>query len=164
MYFSFTDYDIHIADSGDIIQQMTEIKQISYELIKSGQVDIDVVFEAITAESLGEMKSDILQAYKKRKEENNQLEQATQAVQQYENQIKQLQDELNKTKNDFDQYKAKEIELKATKIQRDYEIAKEANAIKNTTDSKKMENDAKKVELEMAQLFDQNPYNNKIKD
>ena len=95
---------------------MTEIKQISYELIKSGQVDIDVVFEAITAESLGEMKSDILKAYKKRKEENNQLEQATQAVQQYENQIKQLQDELNKPKNDFDQYKAKEIELKATKI------------------------------------------------
>ena len=164
LYFSFTDYDIHIADSGDIIQQMTEIKQISYELIKSGQVDIDVVFEAITAESLGEMKSDILKAYKKRREENNQLEQATQAVQQYENQIKQLQDELNKTKNDFDQYKAKEIELKATKIQRDYEIAKEANSIKSSTDSKKMENDAKKVELEMAQLFDQNPYNNKIKD
>jgi hypothetical protein len=44
------------------------------------------VFEAITAESLGEMKSDILKAYKKRREENNQLEQATQAVQQYENQ------------------------------------------------------------------------------
>lgn len=33
-----------------------------------------------------------------------------------------------------------------------------------TTDSKKMENDAKKIELEMAQLFDQNPYNDKIKD
>ena len=161
--FSFTDYDVHIADSSDIIQEMQKIEQITYKLIETGQVDLDVVFEGLTSESLSEMKEDILKSYRKKKDENNQLSQAGQQIQQYQQQLQELQKQLQDAQNKLQQVNQDELEIKKQKVQNDYEIAKESNEINKDLGNKKVEIDDKKIDIEVGQLYDGNPYNNKIR-
>jgi len=73
-YFSFTDYDIHIADNTDVTNEMMKIEQLTYELIKGGQVDLDVILSSITSDSLSDMKYQLIKSFEKRKAENNQIE------------------------------------------------------------------------------------------
>ena len=162
-YFSFTDYDVHIADSADIMQDINKIEQLTYKLIESGQVDFDIIFEGITSESLSDMKHELLKACRKRKDENNQVQQASQQIQQYEQQLKELQANLQKAQQQLEQANGQELQLKAKKIEYDYEVAKEANNIKENTDSKKLDINNKEVEVQIAQVYDNNPYNDKIK-
>lgn len=162
-YFSFTDYDIHIADSSESIQEMNKIEQLIFELVKSGSIDIEVVLEGITSNNLPDLKYDLSQALKKKKKENNQIEQAGQQLSQYEQQLKQMQSEYQKIKNELDSLKNTDRDLERQKIKNAYEIAKESNQLKDVIENKKLTNDSKKVEIEFAQLYDENPYNNKIK-
>ena len=48
-------------------------------------------------------------------------------------------------------------------MQNDYEIAKESNEITKDLGNKKNDIDDKKVDIEVGQLYDGNPYNNKMK-
>lgn len=162
-YFSFTDYDVHIADSSDILLEMQKIEQITYKLIETGQVDLDVVFEGLTSESLSEMKEDILKSYRKKKDENDQLSQASQQIQQYQQQLQELQKQLQQAQGKLEQINQDEIEIKKQKVQNDYEIAKESNEITKDLGIKKVNIDDKKIDIEVGQLYDGNPYNNKIK-
>jgi len=163
-YFSFTDYDIHIADNTDVTNEMIKIEQLTYELIKSGQVDLDVILSSITSDSLSDMKYQLVKSFQKRKEENNQIEQAGQTIKQYEDQIKQIQTEYQKAQNELEQIKQKSFDLENKKIEYDYEVRKEANNIKESTDKKKLKNDEKRIDAEVMQLYDENPYNNEIKN
>jgi hypothetical protein len=79
-HFSFTDYDIHIDDSGDIVRDMQKIEQLSLELIKAGQTDADVIISTVGSHSMSQMKHDLLLAYDKKKKENDQLEKMQQQV------------------------------------------------------------------------------------
>ena len=163
-YFSFTDYDIHIADNTDITNEMMKIEQLTYELIKSKQVGLDVVLSSIGSESLSDMKHKLMKSFEKQAEENSQLEQASQAITQYEEQIKQLQSEMEKTKNEFENMRKQNNDIELKKVEYDYDVRKEANKIKEKIETKKIKNDDKRIEAELMQLYDENPYNNEIKN
>ena len=163
-YFSFTDYDIHIADNTDVTTEMMKIEQLTYELIKSKQVGIDVILSSVGAESLTDMKYKLMKSFEKQNEENNQLQQASQAIAQYEQQIKQMQSEYEKMKNALENMQKQNTDIELKRIEYDYDVRKEANKIKEKIETKKVQNDDKRIEAEILQLYDENPYNNEIKN
>lgn len=161
--FCATDYDVHIADSGDLIRDMETIKSVSMELVKGGAVDIDIMLEALTSESLTEMKENVSRSYKEKKAENDQLNQAMQQMSQMEQQLKQAQQELQKISQENEMLQKQADAIRKADIDNRYKIESERNRITEEFNEGKLEVDNKKVEIELAQLLDDNPMNNKIK-
>jgi len=161
--FSFTDYNIHIADSGDIVRDMQKIEAILMELIKSGQTDVEIIFDAITTESITEMQTSIKDSIKKKREENNVAEKLQQQLEEAQNQMKQIQAEMQKTTNELQALQKRNIDLEEKKLQIDYTLRKQANDNTRTFNDSKLEMDERKLELEKLQMFDNNPYNNEVK-
>lgn len=160
--FSFTDYDISIVPSGDTTRDMETIKMVTLELIKGQAIDGDIALEALTTDSLTEMKDNVTRSIRTRKEENNQLEQAAQQLEQLQQQLQKMQMELTKLggeneklKGQIDTNKEKEIMLK-------YQIDKEKNRIAEEYNEAQIKIDEEKVRIEALQLVDNNPLNNKV--
>lgn len=162
-YFSFTDYDIHIADSGDIIRDMQKIEQLTLELIKSGQADIDIIFEAVGTESMTEMKQQVLSAFDRKKQENNQMQQLQQQLQQMQQQLQQTQTQAQQVQAENEKLKQKATDLEAKAIEYDYDVRKEANRnVKNYNDQR-TQLDEQRLDVEKLEMFDDNPHNDKVK-
>lgn len=162
--FSFTDYDVHIADNSDIVKDMQKIETMTYEFIKAGNVDADVIIEGVTAESLSDFKYDLLKSISKKKEEANQSNEMLQKIQQYEQELAKAQKEiqaLTKKANDIEQAK---LQVKTDEINKKYDVQKEANETTKEKVNNDYELDKKRTDIEYGQLFDGNPYNNKVKN
>lgn len=162
-YFTVSDYDIRILTSTDVIKDMEQIKTLIPEFIKSGQMDSEIIFEALTARSLTELKTRVRTAMKKQKEENNMLQQLQQ-------QAEQLQQELQKAQQQIQQYESKiqtlneaKIQLEQEKVRKDSEIEWYKAKTDRTFKEESMELEQKKAEIEIQQLRDGNPFNDKIK-
>jgi len=84
-HFTLTDFDIHITASTEVIQELESLKAIIPELIKSQLLPADIIFEALTAKSLTDLKYKVQKAMKIQKEENNQLQQLSQQVEELQN-------------------------------------------------------------------------------
>lgn len=162
--FTYTDYDVHIDDSGDVVRDMQKIEQLTMELIKGGQQDIDIVLSTIGMHSMTQMKFEIQQSINKKKKENDQLAQLNDALEQAKQQLQQLQQQAQNLQKENDSLKAKDRELEKYKIDKDYEIRMfvAKNNDKNSAEANVI--DKKRVELEQLQLFDNNPNNNEIKN
>jgi hypothetical protein len=61
-YFTVTDYDIHITSSSEVMEDLQTIKAIIPEFVKSQQMDPDIIFEALTAKSLTDLKYKVKKA------------------------------------------------------------------------------------------------------
>jgi len=161
--FSFTDYDVNIADSGDVIRDMQKIEQLTLELIKSGQADIDIIFESVATESLTEMKQQVLSAFAKKKQEMGQMQQLQQQLQQMQEQLKQAQQQAQQLDGENQQLKSKATDLEAKAIEYDYQVRKEANANTKSFNDQKSDLDQQRLDVEKLELIDDNPNNDKIK-
>ena len=162
-HFSFTDYDIHIADNSDVVKDMQKIEAMTYEFIKAGNIDPSVIIEGVTSESISDFKYDLLKSINKQKEEAGQSNQMMQQIQQYEQELKNAQKEiqaLTKKASDFEQAKLK---LEAEKNKNQYEVQKESNKYTKEKIDNEKEIQDKRTDIELGQLFDGNPYNNKIR-
>jgi hypothetical protein len=159
-HFCFTDYDVHIADSGDMIRDMQKIEQIVMELIKGGQVDIDVILEGINAESMTEMKEDVLSAIKKKQAENNQIQMLTQQVQQAQQQAKQMQSQLQTLQQQNQVLKNKGLQIEEQAINDDYNVRTQQNTINKDYNDKKIQLDQQRIELEKLEVVEGNRVNN----
>jgi regulator of replication initiation timing len=162
IYFSFTDYDIHIADSGDVIRDMQKIDQLTVELIKSGQADIDIIFATIGTESMTELKQQVLSAFGKKKEENNVVQQLQQQLQQMQQQLQQTQKQAQQLASENESLKSKNTNLEAKAIEYDYDVRKEANRNTRTYNDERIEVDKQNLAVEEAQLYDGDPHNDKV--
>ncbi len=161
--FSATDYDIHLTEAGETIKDIETIRGVTIELIKTGAVDIDVVLEALTSESLTEMKENVSRSYKKKQEENNQIQQAQQQLQQMQQQMGQMEKELQKKNMENEQLKKNMDQFKQAELDSKYKIEKERNDITREANDNRYVIDKEKVELEKLQLLDNNPFNNETK-
>ena len=54
-HYSFTDYDIHLADSTEIIKEMELLKQVALQLASQSQVDPEILLIVTTSKSLTEL-------------------------------------------------------------------------------------------------------------
>lgn len=161
---SFTSYDIHIDDSGDIVRDMQKIEQLSLELIKGGQMDADVVISAVGTHSMTQMKHNLLEAYEKKRKENSQLQQMEQQLLEQQKNAQQLQQQMNKLTQENENLKAKDRELEKYKVDKEFELGMQQNNTTAKYNVEKIALDKRRVELEQLQLLDNNPNNNEIRN
>ncbi len=162
-HFTMTDFDIHITSSTKVMEDLQTIKAMIPEFIKSQQMDASIIFEALTAKSLTDLKYKVKKAMQVQKEENNQLQQLQQKLEETSQQAQQLQQELQKASQKIEKLDEQKLSLEQQKMQLEYKV----NWLKAQSDStykdRQMDIEEKRTEIELAQLYDGNPYNDKIR-
>ena len=162
-HFTLTDHDIHIVTTTDIIKDLEYIKSTIPDFIKSQSLDPFIIFEAITSKSPADLKYKVKKAMEKRKKENDQLQQMAQQIQQLEQQLQESQKQLKKFQEQNQELEKAKLQLEQSKIKIDSDIqwykAKTERNYKEST----VEEQKKRTEVELQQLYDGNPYNDKLR-
>lgn len=162
-YFTFTDYDVHITASTEIMQDLQTIKSMLPDLIKSGLVSADIIFEAITAKSLTQLKVTVKKALAKQKQENNQLQQLSQQLEQIQQQNQDLQKQLQQAQQQVKILNEQKIQLDQQKIQLQYQVDWFKVQADKAYRDRQLDIEEERTKIELYQLRDGNPYNDKIK-
>lgn len=161
-HFTFTDHDIHVISSTDIIKDMETIKQLTFELVKLQSVDPDIIVDALTAKSLTELKTTINISMKRKKKENDIIKQLQQQVDDSANQLKQITEANTKLEAELASLSKASNEVELQKAKMANEVAWFNAKSEDKYKTKTNEINAKKVEVELAQIFDNNPNNNAV--
>lgn len=163
-YFTVTDYDIHIITSSEVIKEMEQIRLLIPDFIKGGIVSPDILMDIMTAKSLSEMKTKVNKSIKKQKEENNQIQQLTQQVEELQNNLQQAQQQLQQAQSKIESLNEAKLQIEREKNQMQYQIDDFKNKTDRTFKESQAENDTKRTEIELMQLYDGNPYNDEVKN
>lgn len=162
--FTFTDYDVHIVPSSQIMSDMKTIQQVVVELIKSGQVEADVAIDAMTARSLTELKDKISKALKIRREESGELQQLQQQVEQLTQQLQQAQQQNQQLQSKVQSLDEARLQIERDKAQNDSEIMWYQARTERNYKSTQSDNDTKRTDIELMQLSDGNNQNDAVKN
>lgn len=163
-HYSFTDFDIHLADSAEIMKEQEQLKAMAAQLAGQNMIDPEILVIVSTSKSLTEMKDAVLKSVRAKKIENDQLAKLQQALQEAQQNQQQLQKQLEASTKKLQQLNERELA-----------ITEQNNTVRQSIDWYKVRSDAeykdKQLELikqrnvlEQAQLFDNNPNNDKIKN
>lgn len=164
-YYTLTDFDIHIQDSSEVFQTKETLKQMSLEMVKGGFADPEFIIKILLGKNITEIKSLLNETIKEKKKENDQIQQMQQQLQQadqmmkdYEKQIKELNNKNQQLQASIDKQAEQKLAIERAKL--DIERSK----IDNTRDynDKIIDNKNQQLKLQMAELSDNNPYNDKI--
>ena len=162
-YFTLTDYDIHIVSSSEVMEDLQTLKSLIPEFIKSQQLSPEIIFEALTSKSLTDLKYKVKKAMQIQKEENNQLSQLQQQIEELSNQNQQLQKQTQQMQSKIESLNETKLNLESQKIQLEYKV----NWLKAQTDqtykNRQLDIEEKRTDIEIAQLRDGNPYNDKLR-
>ena len=162
-YFTMSDYDIHIVSASDTNKDLEQIKTLIPELIKSGAVSVDTIFDIMTCKSLSDAKYSAKLAVKKQKEETQNLQQLQQQLEQLQEQLKQAQQELQKSQQQVQSLNEAKIKLEQEKNQNDAKIKWFEAQTDREYKQASVQNDAERTKVELEQLHDGNPYNDTIR-
>lgn len=161
-YYSFTSYDISLADTAEIIKEQETIKQIAMQYMSSGMMDPEVLLTISTSKSLTEMKESTLRCVKEKKMENNQIAQLQQKLQEYEQNVQQLQKQLDQSTKKLATLNEKKLNLEQQNIQVDQEVAYAKIQSEEKMKTRELDIIEQRNKLEAAQLLDSNPNNDEI--
>lgn len=163
-YFTLTDYDIRILTSSDVVKDLEQVKAIIPEFVKNGGLPPDLIIEAITCKSIPDLKQKVKKALQVMKDENNQIQGLTQQVEQLQKQIQDSTQQLQKAQQKIQTLNQAKLQLE----QRDMELRYQVEWYKAHTDrdykQATAEEQKRRTEVEIMQLSDGNPYNDKIRD
>ena len=163
-HFTHTDYDVHIVSGAEIAKDIETIKTIVPQLIQAGALDPEILIDSLTAKSLTEMKMKIRNGLKAKKKENDVLKQLQEQTIQLQEQLKQASAEINKLNAEVEANDKAQIELEKEKLK----LENEVNWFKARTDrdykQSTIEIEKKRTDVEVMQIYDNNPFNNKIKN
>ena len=143
------------------------LNQLSIEFVKSGQADPAMIINTMMAKNMTEMKDYLEESLEEKKQENNMIQQLQQQVQQLDQQNKQLNQQLQQAQSENERLNSQiqqnnnlkwDIEKKKVALQ-EQEIRDKRENDKKLTDLKE-----KELEVELSQLHDGNPYNDKIRN
>lgn len=162
-YFTMTDYDIRIITSSDIVKDLEQVKNIIPEFVKSGGLPPDIIIEAITSKSMPDLKYKIKKAMKVQKEENNQIQQLSQQNQELQQQSKQMQKQLQEAQKKIEQLNQTKLQLEQKQLEQQYKIEMYKANTERTYKEATVEEQKRRTDVEIAQLTDGNPYNDKIR-
>ena len=163
-YFTVTDHDIHIITSSEVIKEMEQIRALIPEFIKGGIVSADILMDIMTAKSLTEMKTKVNKAIKKQKAETNQIQQLTQQVEELQNQLQQAQQQLQQAQSKIESLNEAKLQIEREKNQMQFQLDDYKNKTDRSFKETQAENDTKRTEIELMQLYDGNPYNDEVKN
>lgn len=161
-HFTISDYDIHINSSTDVMQDMQKIMSVIPQFIQSQSLSPDIIFEAMTAKSLTDLKIKVRQAMEKQKAENNQIQQLQQQLQQSQQQAQQLQQQLQQAQKQLQKYDQQKMQLEQQRLKVDSDIRWYNARAEKKYKEDNVEIDNKKVDIELQQLHDGNPYNDDV--
>ena len=166
-YYTMTDFDIHIQDSTEAFQVRETLKAYCAELIKAGLANAELIVDMSAAKNLTELKMVVKDALEKQKAETGQMQQlqqqatqAEQTVKEYEKQIKQMQEQMQQMEKQLEKMNEEKLALERDRLELDKKIA----ADKHSYDMRVAEIKEQQAQAEIAQLYDGNPYNDKIKE
>ena len=162
-HFTVTDFDIHIVANSDIVRDLEQIKALVPELAKSGAIDLDTIFNIMSCKSLSEAKFQAALAVKKKKQEMNEVGQLQQQLQEAQQQLQQMQGELQKAQNKVQELNENKLQIDKYKAEQDSQIKSYQAETDRTYKEAMAENDRKRTEIELLQLRDGNPYNDKVR-
>ena len=163
-HFTMTDYDIHITSSADMTRDTEQLKALVPELIKAGQLDAESVIDLATTKSTTEVKVKMHKAIRKQKKENSQIQQLGQQLQQAQQLLQQMQSELQKAQQQVQSLNQAKLQLEQSKLQQQAKIDMYKAQTDRSYKEAVVENDKRKTNVEIAQLSDNNPYNDEIKN
>lgn len=166
-YYTMTDFDIHIQDSTEAFQMRETLKAYCAELIKAGLANAELIVDMSAAKNLTELKMVVKDALEKQKAETGQMQQlqqqatqAEQTVKEYEKQIRQMQEQMQQMEKQLEKMNEEKLALERDRLELDKKIA----ADKHSYDMRVAEIKEQQAQAEIAQLYDGNPYNDKIKE
>ncbi len=163
-HYTVTDFDIHISETSEIIQEAETLKQLSFEFTKNNNIDPEIVIDIITSKSLTKMKQDVKTALKRKREEAGGMMQMQQQLEQAGQQMQQLQTEAQKLQQEVERLNAEKINIEKEKLNHLKELEwYKAKSAKEFNDQK-LANDKKRIEAEILQLYDANSFNDEIKN
>lgn len=162
-HFTISDHDIRIVTSSDIVRDLEQIKALVPEFVKSGGLPADIIIEAVTSKSIPDIKQKIRKALQIQKDENNQIQQLTQQNEELQNQLKELQKQLQQAQQQVDQYNQAKIQIEQQKVQMDYKVDLFKAQTDRTYKTTMADTAKERTEIEKGQLYDGNPYNDKIR-
>lgn len=163
-HYTVTDYDINIADSAEIMKEQETIKQLSMELTKSNLIDPDTLIEIVTATGLTRMKADVKASLDKKKKENDQLGQLSQQVEQLDKQLQQTTTEAQKLQKEVERLNAEKLQLERDRLKYEQELEWFKAKDQSSFNASKLEWEKKRIQLEAAQLLDNNSRNDEIRN
>ena len=143
---------------------MEQIRALVPEFIKGGIVSADILMDIMTAKSLTEMKVKVNKAIKKQKAENNQIQQLTQQVEELQNNLQQAQQQLQQAQSKIESLNEAKLQIEREKNQMQFQLEDYKNKTDRTFKETSAENDTKRTEIELMQLYDGNPYNDEVKN
>lgn len=162
-YYTITDFDIHLITSSEVIKEMEQIRALIPEFIKGGIVSPDILMDIMTSKSLSEMKTKVNQSMKKQEAKNNQLQQLTQQVEELQNNLKQTSQQLQQAQQKVQQLNEAKLQIERDKLKLQYQLDDYKNKTERTFKESQAENDSKRTEIELMQLYDGNPYNDTVR-
>ena len=162
-YFTLTDHDIRILTSTDVVKDLEQIKTVIPEFVKSGGLPPDIIIEAITSKSIPDLKYKVKKAMKIQKEEHNQIQQLTQQIEQLQQQLQEASKQLQQSQREVDKLNQVKLQLEQQDLSNKYKLewykAKTERDYREAT----AEEQKKRTEIELAQMYDGNPYNDKVR-
>ena len=163
-YFTVSDHDIRLTTSSDVIKDLEYIKQILPEFIKNGAMAPDIIFEALTCKSITDIKLIVKKAIQKQRDENNQIQQLSQQVEQLQSDLKNASQQLKAAEEKIQTLNSDKLQLQQQEINMKYQIEwYKAQTDRNYKEAT-AEEQKRRTQVEIMQQYDNNPYNDKIRD
>ena len=163
-YFTVTDHDIRLTTSSDVIKDLEYIKQILPDFIKNGAMAPDIIFEALTCKSVTDIKLIVKKAIQKQRDENNQIQQLSQQVEQLQSELKKASQALKASEEKIATLNSDKLQLQQQEINMKYQIEwYKAQTDRNYKEAT-AEEQKRRTQVEIMQQYDNNPYNDKIRD
>ena len=163
-YFTITDYDIHVVNTQDIVKDTEQLRSMVPQFIQSQIIDPEVIIDIATSKSLSYIKTTLHKSIRKQKQENNQMQQLAQQLEQSKQQLQQMEEQLKQTKMKLEKLNEAKLQIEREKIQKDYELTMYKNKTERDYKENVAKNDDRRTSIEIMQLTDGNPYNDKVLD
>lgn len=163
-YYTLTDYGVFVVDSDEANTKLDNMKKLAPEFIKTGSVGIDIITKIINSDSIEEINSIVDEATSIKQQASQQLQQAQQQMEQGQNTISQLERELQQLRSQLEAKEKKDSELKKYEVTEKFKIERDKLDLQREVMIKDIEVKKSRTELEKLQIFDNNPYNDKIKN
>jgi hypothetical protein len=160
--YSLCDFNVQIVDDSEELTMNMKADELVNMAIQNQTVRFKEAFELITAKSLQRKRQIIVRAQESEYTQLvQQLEQMQKQMQELEKQNEELTKKAGQLQQLDTQLKQKELELKERKIKSDEDLKIKELEIKKEDKQNKKEIDDQKIQVEKAQLFDNNKRNDK---
>jgi hypothetical protein len=161
--FRFTDFNIQLVNSSKENLKLEKLNALAPQLAGKGSIEDEVLMKLMMTDSITEANLLLSESIKKKKEENNQLQQMAQQLEQLSEQAKQLQTELEKTQKEKEkleksdrEYKMQDLEIRKKESEERIKISERRLDLDEKTATAEVEKDKEVVRLEREQLYAEN--------